>query len=204
MAIFYATLHGLTRFLFWILFRLKTDGADRIPSKGPALIAANHTSYLDPLAVACAARRPVRFIVMKPVYDVRWLTWFLKSIGCIRVNGAIQQALETLRGGEVLGVFPEGGRSRDGKVGKGESGAVRLALEARCPLIPAAVIGSYDAWPPQASLPKPFPMRVVFGKPITPDELWKGPAAPNDNDLDLLTERVMQTIRSLLENEGQS
>ena len=193
----YRIVRTLSRFLFAILFRLKSYGQEAIPSEGPALIVSNHSSYLDPLAILCTTSRPIRWIVMQPVYDVPVLGWILKHGECIRVNGALDKAADALRRGELVGIFPEGGRSRDGTVGEGASGAVRLALLANAPILPTAVVGSFKAWGVGRFLPRPSPIRVIFGQPIQPGEFQKDPSSATTPDLEALTQRLMSTIRNL-------
>ncbi len=125
--------------MFRVLFRTRLDGAENIPRTG-AILAGNHVSYLDPILLWCASPRPVHFMAKRELWDSRFMAWLLPRFWAFPVNRgepdrtAITTATELLRAGELVGVFPEGGRAEDGSEalasGPGRRGVHRLAC--RC------------------------------------------------------------------------
>lgn len=160
------------------------EGIGNVPNKRPFIIVANHASYLDPPIIKSIFDRYFGIIVVylakKEIYNNFAKKYFFNSSGTIPVDRqkggkiALDAAIAKLKEGEVIGLFPEGTRSRDGKLHPGKTGAARLALSARCPIIPVGIINSYELWPPNKKLPKLRKMVVVkIGKPFTLDEYYK-------------------------------
>lgn len=178
-----------------VLFRLKIRGTDNIPKEGGAIIAANHSSYLDPVTLAVAAPRKVSWIVRKDVYDVWWLKWLFASTGMIRENGSVSKSMSLLDKGKIVGVFPEGTRSPDGKLGAAKRGVAVMALKTGVPVIPCSITGAYEAYPRGAILPRPFPVTVTIGKAIRFDKV----EAADDTKADLSLKAIMDAIGGLME-----
>lgn len=195
--ILYQILRFMSTVLCAALFRLKAVGRENIPKKGAAIIAANHSSYLDPLAVSVVIPRMITWIIMKPVYRVPWLKWMFVSMKMICENGAIEKCLSVLKNGRALGIFPEGGRSRDGSLLAGRSGVAILALKSGAPVIPCAIRGAFEAYPPQAQLPKPHPIEVRIGKPIIFDAV----SDPDEARIASAVDVIMSAIKSLMEEK---
>ncbi len=162
----YRILRAIAWFLCKALFRLKTTGLRNIPKEGGAIIAANHSSYIDPVALAVAIPRRISWIVRKDVYDVWWLEGLFASTGMIREGGSVDKAIKLLEQGGLVGIFPEGTRSPDGKPRAGRKGASVMALKTGVPVIPCGITGAFEAYPRGAVFPKPFPVKVSIGKPV--------------------------------------
>jgi 1-acyl-sn-glycerol-3-phosphate acyltransferase len=164
-------------------FRFSVDGAERVPARGACVVAANHVSYLDPVVLAMACPRPVRFLVDRGQYVRPLVHWIAVRTGAIPVEnapsdlGSLRRTLAALRDGSVVGIFPEGGRSDDGSLKPGRPGAALLALRAGVPLIPAAIVGAYEAYGRHHRFPRPRPVRVRFGAALDLPAGWQGPAA---------------------------
>jgi 1-acyl-sn-glycerol-3-phosphate acyltransferase len=166
---------------------------------GGVVFAPNHNSYLDPLVFQAAAPRPVRFMMTEGIYRARALRWLFELWDAIPVPdgeavkvGAMKEALGVVRGGHPLVVFPEGGIARDGRLQPGQPGVAALVARARVPVIPVAIIGTYQVLPFRASFPRAHRVLVRFGERI--------PAPPEDVDRDGQREyvrRVMDAIRAL-------
>ena len=178
-----------------ILFRVKVKGLENIPAKGNIIIVANHSSYLDPIAVAAVVPRQIKWIVRKDVYDVWWLKSLFASTGMIRENGSVGKAMDLLGRGDAIGVFPEGSRSPDGRLGEGRRGVAIMALKSGAPVVPCAVRGAFKAYPRNAVLPRPYPVEIIIGKAIVPGKT----DAPDEQTIDAVLAGIMTAIRSLME-----
>lgn len=182
-------------------FRLGVEGAQHLPAHGACVLAANHASYVDPVVLAMACPRPVRFIVDRGQYGRPLVHWIAARTGAIPVEndprdlGSLRRALLALRQGAVLGIFPEGGRSGDGALQAGKPGAALLALRAGVPLIPAGIVGSFAAYGRHHLVPRPRPITVRFGAPLALPATWRGHAAKDH--LDEATALLMGRIREL-------
>jgi len=167
---FYAFVKLFFRPLVRIYLRLRTEGAANVPLRGPALIAANHTSFLDPIVLGSACPRKIHFIVLQSMYDwwrLRWFYWGMQTIPVRADEGdprAVKQALSRLRSGDLVGIFPEGGRSGDGLPRPPKPGAALLAAASGVPVIPAHIQGARAAWKPGTWFPVPGAVRVRFGE----------------------------------------
>jgi 1-acyl-sn-glycerol-3-phosphate acyltransferase len=165
-------LQGLFRFFFIY----ESRGQERVPVTGPAVVASNHPSYLDAVLLSIAVRRPIRFMAWEQLFKVPIVGWLIRSFGAFPVGSAKGQGREAyekarslVRAGKVVGIFPEGSRSENGRLhAELRSGAARLVRETGVPLIPATIRGAYRAWPRFRSLPRPARIRVRFHRPIDP------------------------------------
>ncbi|SMO42016.1 lysophospholipid acyltransferase family protein [Melghirimyces algeriensis] len=194
----YRTFRLLFRFLFRLFYRWEIEGVKHIPSQGPVVICCNHINNLDPPIVGAAANRPVRFMAKEELFKVPVLSFLLRRFGAFPVKRgstdkrALKSALEVLKQGEVLGVFPEGTRSRDGSLGKAHNGASFIALKGKAKVVPAAVIGPYRIFQK---------VRIVFGPPVDlenfQNQQW------TSHTLREATDQIMAEIEKLL-SKGHS
>ncbi|HEY2387220.1 MAG TPA: lysophospholipid acyltransferase family protein [Candidatus Binatia bacterium] len=188
---------GLAPLADWY-FSLRGEGHDRLPA-GPFILAANHSSMLDWLFVARFVARPVRFVLSREFFDQPGLTWAYRSLGVIPIRdgaielSAVRQLLTTLKRGEIVGVFPEGRITRDGALAPGEPGIIAMAARAGVPIVPAGVHGAFEAFPREARVPLPRPVRIRFGEPMAVAE---NAVADRDEQLRALA-RLMQAIEEL-------
>lgn len=153
------------------------SGYDRLPLDGPAILCPNHISFLDSALLTFTAPRNVSF-VGKAEYMDSWTTKFLfPAMGMIPIDrsggsksaSALDAALAVLRRGELFTIFPEGTRSRDGRLYKGRTGAARLAMAVGCPIFPVGVVGTDAIQPPGAKVPKlRRSCSISIGRPIRP------------------------------------
>jgi 1-acyl-sn-glycerol-3-phosphate acyltransferase len=186
-------------------FRPKVTGLEHIPPAGGAIVASNHVSFLDPLLLPLVVpRRRVMYLTKVKYIDKPFLHSFLRGAGVIPVatdepsaaGGAVAAGVRAVRQGRLVGIFPEGTRSRDGLLHRGKSGVARIALEAGVPVIPAGISGTERAFPPGARLPRPASVQIKFGPPITlsvPEGSTASDAALSRRG----TEQVMAAIREL-------
>ena len=159
------------------LFRLHVEGDQHLPARGPVIIAANHLSFFDHVALVVSVGRRLSF-VGKIDYLDSWKTRFvLPALGMIPVDrdnprralAALEQAAEVLRADEVFAIYPEGTRSRDGSLHAGHTGVGQLSVTTGVSVVPAGIVGTNRIQPPGARLPRPFRRAVVrFGPAIDP------------------------------------
>lgn len=159
--------------------RITYQGLEHIPSAGGAVIAINHTGYVDFLPAALAAmyrKRRMRFMIKTEMQDVRGVGFLIRHTKTIPVDrrmgaDAYAVAVERLRAGELVGVYPEATISRSFELKEFKSGASRMALEAGVPIIPLIVWGAHRVWTkdnPKSLGRKKFPMTVAVGTPLSP------------------------------------
>lgn len=160
------------------LYRIRAEGLENVPKKGPAILAANHLSFLDSFFIPLVVKRRKVTYLAKADYFKTWKTsWFFKSAGqisCERGGGdksqqSLEIALDVLKDGNLLGIYPEGTRSPDGYLYRGRTGVARLALAAGVPVIPVGLVGTEKVMPKDAKIPRLWgrtKVKVRFGKPI--------------------------------------
>lgn len=197
-------LYGVIEALFRVLFTYDCLGEEKLPERGPAVVAANHPSYLDPVLLSLQVRRPIRFMAWDALFRVPLLGSFIRAFGAFPVDvrkGKGREAYERARAlveqGEIVGIFPEGRRSETGWMEPSlREGAARLAWETGAPLYPATIAGAYRAWPHFRLLPQPARIRVRYHDPIDPRP-WR--EKPEDVALPaLLAELRRRVERSLM------
>ncbi len=196
-----AQLRFITRIYLRLFHRLESNVGDRdpLPPEGPIIAVANHHSGVDPFFVAVLTARPVHFLMAREYYQIPGLHWLFKGIRCIPVNrdgndlGATKAALNLLRRGKVVGIFPQGGiREANGDLGEGKNGVALLALKTAPTVDPFYIPDS----PAHSSVLRAFfswsRTRVYCGPPfrLTHD----GPHKPSRSELHALTRRVLQAI----------
>jgi len=160
--------------------RITYRGLENLPASGGAVVAINHTGYVDFLPAALAAthrKRRMRFMIKAEMQNVKPVGWLIRHTGTIPVDrtagaDAYAAAVESLRSGELVGVYPEATISRSFELKEFKSGAVRMAKEAHVPIVPLIVWGAQRLWTkdhPKAMGRNKFPVAVAVGRPIAPE-----------------------------------
>ena len=174
----YWVIKAILKPLLKTIYRIRIEGLENVPKKGPAIIAANHLSFLDSFFIPLSVRRRKVTYLAKADYFKSWKTaWFFNMVGQIpteREGGAkskrsLDIALGVLKEGKLLGIYPEGTRSPDGYLHRGRTGVARLALTAQAPVIPCGLIGTDKVQPKSAKFPRltgRLKVQVRFGEPI--------------------------------------
>lgn len=203
MSTWYRFLRGVVGFLLRILAGLDIEGLEHVPDEGPYLLLTNHLHWLDPptLAVSFPHRAHV-FAAEK--WEVHWfLGPFLRSVGAIFVQRgevdrkALRQALAVLEGGGVLGLAPEGTRSKSGALQRGRSGAAYMAYRAGVPLVPAVVTGQEEVFSSLRRLRRAR-ICVIFGPPFEPPPV-EGKASARQ--VHAFSEEIMYRLAAMLPPE---
>ena len=169
-------LRALIEALFRVLFTYDCLGEENLPHDGPAIVAANHPSYLDPILLSLQVKRPIRFMAWDAIFGVPLLGPLARLFGAFPVDvrpgsgrSAYAEARSLVEAGELVGIFPEGRRSRTGWLEEElRAGAARLALETGAPLFPVTIRGAFRAWPHFRALPGLATIRVRYHDPIDP------------------------------------
>jgi 1-acyl-sn-glycerol-3-phosphate acyltransferase len=162
-----------------LIFRPQVEGRDHVPDTGPAIIASNHLSFSDSIFMPLMVPRRVTFLAKQEYFTGRGLKGmlsrlFFTAVGQVPIDrssgSAAKAALETgkriLAEGKLLGIYPEGTRSPDGRLYRGKTGVARMALEAGVPVIPVAMIGTREVQPIGKKLPRIRRIGIRFGPPL--------------------------------------
>ncbi|MBY0231634.1 MAG: 1-acyl-sn-glycerol-3-phosphate acyltransferase [Gemmataceae bacterium] len=161
------TLYPVAFPLFTLASSFRMAGQRHMPRSGPVLIIANHTSYLDPILVGLAVRRPIRYLARKTLFRHPLFSALITNLGAVPIDqeGFAREGLQTsirlLQGGEPLVVFPEGERTPHGQMIPFKPGVLLLLKKAPVPILPVGIAGAYEAFPLSASLPRWSPF--MFG-----------------------------------------
>lgn len=188
--------------------RPTVEGLHHVPRTGPVIVASNHLSFADSVVLPIVVPRKLVFLAKSDYFTGTGVkgaavrAWF-EGLGMLPVDrdstraaiASLDTALAVLARGEAFGIYPEGTRSRDGRLYRGRTGVAHLALTAGCPVVPVGLQGTAELQPIGSSIPRPAPVTVRFGAPITiAGEYDAVPAGRARRDL---TDRIMAAIGAL-------
>jgi 1-acyl-sn-glycerol-3-phosphate acyltransferase len=161
------------------VFRPAIEGRANIPRRGPVILASNHLSFVDSIVIPLVAPRRVVFLAKAEYFEGRGIKgeltrWFFTALGSVPVDrgthraaqASLEAALRVLAAGEAFGIYPEGSRSRDGRLYRGRTGVAWLALTARAPVVPVALVGTDLIQPVGSRLPRIRRVTIRFGTPL--------------------------------------
>lgn len=198
---------AILRPLFWVMYRPRIVGRANLPAQGAVLLVSNHLSSLDTLIIPTSATRPVQFLIKASYFTGsgivgRFKRWFFGSIGGVPVHratgrdarAALDAGSSILRAGSVFAVFPEGTRSRDGKLHDGHGGAAWMARDTGAAVVPVGLIGTGSVKPLSHLLPGRARVEVRFGAPLDLTDLENVPDGRARREI---TERMMAAIARL-------
>ncbi len=188
--IIHTQVYNASHWAAWTAFTLgwgfRAGGREFLPRTGPALIVANHQSYLDPILVGLAAHRPLTYLARSTLFKKRIPAAIIRSYGAVPIDRGygregLQAVFDELDQGRAVLMFPEGERSQNGQIQELKAGISLIVKRTSAPIIPCGLAGCYDMWPRQAKRPKLSPLfmpdagrsvAVVFGEAV-PAELYR-------------------------------
>lgn len=186
------------RFLCHVFFlgflRGRVFARENVPVQGGVLLVCNHQSFLDPVLATLGLPRECHYMARDTLFAHAWLRPLIESLNAFPVRrgtadiGAIKETLKRLRGGALVTVFPEATRTADGAVAPMQPGVVLIARKAQVPLVPTLILGAFEVWPRRAPLPRPSPVIVAYGEPITSDQLA---TLTDQQAIDCLRDRIL-------------
>lgn len=194
MVTFYTIAKTAVKTILTPVYRIHVKGLEHFPKEGGVLLCANHINNLDPPVVGITANRPVRFMAKEELFKTKWTGKLMRGLNAFPVKRgmsdreALRNGLRMLKEGQVLGLFPEGTRSKDGKLGKGLAGAGFFALRTDAAVVPCAVVGPYKIGKE---------LHVVYGPPIDMKPLRERKASAEE-----ATEAIMQAIGKLIKENS--
>lgn len=194
----YYIARAVCRFILKYIRGWEINGLDKVPRHGGLVIVANHTSLWDPVIAGCAMKREVRYMAKEELYKINpAFSWLLKNLLTFPVKrgqmdrAALKYALDILKGGGILGLFPEGTRSKSGELNEARNGAAMLAIKTGVPVLPVGISGA-KGW---------GKVKVYIGEPIPTNNLSDGKITK-----DVLSEFshvFMKSVEELVEENNQ-
>lgn len=187
---FYSFAKTLAYGVFKPLYRMEVIGAEHFPKEGGVLLCANHIHNFDPIVVGTTVKRDVHFMAKEELFTAPLIGKIFPHLNAFPVKRgmsdreALRKGLNALKEEKVLGLFPEGTRSKTGELGKGLAGAGFFALRSNATVVPCAIIGPYKAF---------RKVKVIYGKPIDMSEIRTRKASADET-----TEVIMNEIRKLI------
>lgn len=170
---FWKLLQFIVRPLAILLFSLKVYGRHHIPAEGGVLIVSNHQSLLDPILLPLRLDRPLNYIAKSELFKYRFGAWFLRSAlnafpvrqgqGDVR---AVKETIQRLQEGHLMNIYPEGSRTADGEIAPLQRGIALIVERARAVVVPAVIVGAFEAWPIHRRFLRRRPVWIQFGPPL--------------------------------------
>jgi 1-acyl-sn-glycerol-3-phosphate acyltransferase len=194
--------YAFIRWLCWVMlkigWRFRSIGAEHVPADGAVIVAANHVSYFDPVALGCGMRRPLTYLAKKELFDIPVLGPIIAGLGAYPTDrnaggaAALRAALRVLKEGRCVGIFPEGTRNRAGDAPQ-KGGAALLASLSGATVVPAAIVGTRE-------VRRFHQIRVVYGQPFRIERERARDRKADGDDVEKWTVEIMRRIRALEES----
>ena len=182
-------------------------GAENIPTEGPAILACNHAAHVDPPYLSQVMGRQLHMMAKEELFRVPLLGRYIRALAAFPVKrgtadrAALREAMERLKQGHILGIFPEGTRSPDGRLGPAEKGFALIARQTGAPIVPVAMEGTNHILPKGKTWPRRHHVWITVGPPFTAQEVIA--AHPGEKDpLNIIGEATMAAIAGLMGGEG--
>lgn len=181
MRLWYTACRFLCQAWFILFCRGRVIGVRNVPRTGGVLLACNHQSFFDPVLATLALPRECHYMARDSLFRNAAFRTLIQSLNAFPVKrgaadmAAVKESLRRLKSGALLTMFPEARRTPDGEIHPMQPGALLIARKAGVPIVPTLIDGAFEAWPRQAKFPRPGRIRVVYGEPITPEDLARVP-----------------------------
>ena len=208
----YEVVHSFVPPLAKVVWRPRVAGLEHVPATGPVILASNHLSFVDSVVIPIVVPRKVVFLAKSDYFDGPGVkgalskAWF-EGLGMLPVDrddtraaiASLDTALAVLGRGEAFGIYPEGTRSRDGRLYRGRTGVGHLALTAGCPVVPVGLTGTQDIQPVGARMPRLASVSVTFGEPLRFEGRYD--AVPAGRARREITDEIMAAVGALTGQE---
>lgn len=200
-------MYQIAKFLVWLAFKIafsvKFEGRENIPKDTTVIFTSNHRTNADPPLIGCAIKGRHSFMAKEELFENKLFAWLIRGLGAFPVSrgkgdtAVLDTAVERLENGTNLMIFPEGTRSKDGKVHRGHSGAAVIAARSGKPVVPVGIVFG-------EKLKFRTKITVKYGAPITPSDYVEISDTPNPRQLVKLKNRYMADIKLLVEGEPEA
>ena len=173
--------YNLSKRVCWVAcklwFRASSTGAENVPMEGPVVLASSHSSHIDPLLLGIFLPRRAFYVARSSLGKIPMVGLWMRAVGVIFIDRkapgreAMGRAIEKLKEGEIVAMFPEGTRSRDGRTGEFQRGLLLLLKKSQASVVPVGLPGSFSALPPGKIIPRPRRCAVRYGRVWTAEEV---------------------------------
>ncbi len=173
--LFYSIIRGIFFLLFKYIYRYQVKGRANIPKAGALVVMSNHISYLDPPIISCIMDRPIYFMAKEELFQYPIFGWLIGKLGAFPVKrgrpdrGALKKSYDILANDQVLCIFPEGQRYRNGKLGNAKSGAIMIPIKKECPILPVGI--KLKKMRLKVSIGQPLLLDQYFNRKIEKEEI---------------------------------
>ena len=199
--------YGLLRRLIYLIgvlvYGLRYSGRENIPATGAVLVVSNHQSHFDPPFIGSGCVRRMNYLARVTLFRFPPMRWLIHSLDAIPIDrdglglSGIKESLRRLKRGEMVLIFPEGTRTRDGRIATFRPGFTVLAARSGAWILPVAIEGAYDAWPKSQKLPGGGTIHIHYGVPISPAEI----AGRDERELVVEVERRVRECHAILRQQ---
>lgn len=186
-----------------LLFRLEVIGVNNVPASGPVILASNHASNLDPPLIAARLSRQCHVLAKEELFSVPLLGWLIRHLNARPIRrgvvdrAALRQCADVLNQGNILIIFPEGTRTRDGRLQEAKPGAAMIAAITGAPIVPVYLDGTFGAMPRGRGFPRPRKVKIYIGKPFIPPSGARSGTGSKRELYELLAAEMMARIAEL-------
>lgn len=200
----YAITRVIVRLLMPLLGGITVRGGENIPVRGPILLAVNHRAYMDPPYLSMVTKRQLHLMAKTELFQIPVFGPYIRALGAFPVKrgvpdrGAIRQAIDELKAGHVLGIFPEGTRAEPGTLMPAERGFALIAKQTGIPVVPIALEGTDRVHPKHAKRLHRAHVTATVGRPVTAAEMLAANTDPGKDALTIIGEATTKMIAALM------